>query len=330
MKPTGPQYLEVERVENVTLEEYRSRHIRSKKPIRFINGAKTWPAASKWSFEWLREHYGKRLCWVRGSGSGDGLRPLEEYIDEIQDGRAPSDSYIANFQLQLLQELKADLDLRWKSPTTSVTVPQLFLGTAGSGVGWHTDNRGLFDHTGNTVFQAVGRKEWWLAAPEEGPYMYEPPFHPSIEHRGRRSPINHLAPDLERFPLYAKAKVYRVVLEPGDLMFVPGGYWHATNTVEAGFSVGCWYPVDRVTDVALHAHDEVIHLKLGKDHHDPLTMADIEEFGGIEKFSDAWRPDGLMLCDKRILLRHLHPEALHQIDGHREAHGLPTLRDSVY
>lgn len=71
------------------------------------------------------------------------------------------------------------------------------------------------------------------------------------------SSVNIDDPDLDRYPLYAKATPYRVVLEEGDILYLPA-YWHhevqsLPDEEGLNIAVNFWYenmtaPVD---DVAL-------------------------------------------------------------------------------
>ena len=43
--------------------------------------------------------------------------------------------------------------------------------------------------------------------------------------------------DLEKFPALTLAKGYEVILEHGDTLFMPAGYWHHMEYLDSGFAV---------------------------------------------------------------------------------------------
>ena len=43
--------------------------------------------------------------------------------------------------------------------------------------------------------------------------------------------------DAARFPLFAKAKEYRVVIQPGEMLFIPRGWWHHVRSLDKSISV---------------------------------------------------------------------------------------------
>src|SRR5262249_42658284 len=44
-------------------------------------------------------------------------------------------------------------------------------------------------------------------------------------------------PDLERFPLFAKAVPIRLVLEPGEMLFVPSHWWHTVRMLSPSITL---------------------------------------------------------------------------------------------
>jgi tetratricopeptide (TPR) repeat protein len=100
-----------------------------------------------------------------------------------------------------------------------------------------------YDDYENMLCQIRGRKEIILFPPEDltklyyqgrpkGKLAYEYPSHfirdpDSVDKRGFvfGSGVNVDRPDLERHPLYTDAQPVRVVLEPGDVLYLPA-YWH--------------------------------------------------------------------------------------------------------
>jgi ribosomal protein L16 Arg81 hydroxylase len=76
--------------------------------------------------------------------------------------------------------------------------------------------------------QIVGRKRWRLVSPLETPKLYN--------HNAVFSPIDVDRPDLERYPLFAQARVLEVIVEPGETMFLPLAWWHQVTSLDVSLS----------------------------------------------------------------------------------------------
>jgi hypothetical protein len=43
--------------------------------------------------------------------------------------------------------------------------------------------------------------------------------------------------DVARFPLFEKATEYRMILQPGEMIFIPRGWWHHVRSLDKSISV---------------------------------------------------------------------------------------------
>ena len=113
--------------------------------------------------------------------------------------------------------------------------------------------------------QVVGRKTVWLAPPTPGITKAMYPFPPTsvssetqTTERTRNPAANLLAPSMantaqvdvfsdqskNKFPLFwrdAVPEALSAILEPGDVLFFPPGWWHAMRSEETSFSVSMWF-----------------------------------------------------------------------------------------
>ena len=96
----------------------------------------------------------------------------------------------------------------------------VFIGPAGTVTPLHVD---LFG-THAWLAQIAGRKRCWLYAPSDAGYLYD----------GR---VNPLMPDLNQFPLYRKASPIELVLEPGEVLFIPTGWMHYVIALEKSITL---------------------------------------------------------------------------------------------
>ena len=74
-----------------------------------------------------------------------------------------------------------------------------------------------------------GYKNFTIVSPYHSDFVY-PGIKPdkySDEHMPQNySPVNFEDPDYEKYPLFKKAKVYRITLKSGDCLFLPSYWWH--------------------------------------------------------------------------------------------------------
>lgn len=99
----------------------------------------------------------------------------------------------------------------------------------------HLDTYGV-----NFVVQLHGHKKWVLVPPEESANMY--PVRLPFEESSVWSAVDVLKPDLVSHPQFAIAqrRALSVVLEPGDVLFVPRHYWHFVRSLSVSVSVNQW------------------------------------------------------------------------------------------
>jgi 50S ribosomal protein L16 3-hydroxylase len=153
--------------------------------------------------------------------------------------------------------LEKDLSLR---PGT--IRPSAFFSSKGKGARMH------FDNTESLVVQVRGRKVWRIARNDAVPYP----------------PVNYLEGDplppelaaLVKKPMKAPTKVKRVVLEPGSVLFLPRGWWHATETLEDSLHLDLLMAVPTWADVL---RDEVEQVLARAPHW--RTPATAPQFRGV-------------------------------------------------
>lgn len=170
------------------------------------------------------------------------LRTLGEYLARFEEGAdLPYLTNLcidANFpalrdQLAPPRYFQPNWRTRWPLSALGFEHPgrlagELFLGPPGSSYGMlHYDRHGMFIGT----CQYYGRKLWWLCPPEQSGFLY-----PNTKGYPHLSPVDPFKPDLDAWPLFAQVRPHVVTLEAGDILFVPGFWWHLTNAVTPNIS----------------------------------------------------------------------------------------------
>lgn len=218
----------------VTGEQIRERALRLRRPVILRGVIEHWPALSRWNLEFFAEHLGGLFTNTFTSGDEAQSRQLRfrRLIARIQAGEQIYSSFYARDALAILRPDYpldgtpfGDPGLNWllelpKPAHGEMNV--IFVGNQGSGIANHTDSMGT--HLWSA--QIFGRKRWWVSPPEMTPLLAEGP--PSWRHRDR---------DVERYPRFANARCLDFVLEPGEVLILPAGWWHETEMVSDSVSI---------------------------------------------------------------------------------------------
>ncbi|KAL3793097.1 hypothetical protein HJC23_005599 [Cyclotella cryptica] len=89
-----------------------------------------------------------------------------------------------------------------------------------------------FDLSRNAINVLYGQRRYILAHPNQCSNMnLLPRGHPSARH----SAVDWSDPDLEAFPEFEKARVNEIVLQPGDVLYLPTNWFHYIISLELNF-----------------------------------------------------------------------------------------------
>jgi ribosomal protein L16 Arg81 hydroxylase len=88
------------------------------------------------------------------------------------------------------------------------------------------------DLTNNFIAQVVGRKRVLLCPPSEARKLGNT-RHVFSDIRDLEDP----SVDLTRFPQLADLRIYPVDLDPGDILFVPIGWWHQVRSLDFSITI---------------------------------------------------------------------------------------------
>ena len=220
------------------IDEYQ----RPRLPVILTDATQNWPAHS-WTPDVLRDKAGQRRVTIRTS-QGTQVYLLETLCDLIAASMSGQPApYARNIDVEReLPELWHDIQPRlefaqadWKS---SALLPrdfifpnglvELFFGGAGSSFPQlHVDYWGM----DGFLSQLYGAKEIILLAPDQTEFVYPD------EDAGLTSQIESLDnPDYDRFPLFRQAQVIRFLLQPGETLYLPNGWWHTTYMPEVSIT----------------------------------------------------------------------------------------------
>lgn len=92
-----------------------------------------------------------------------------------------------------------------------------------------------YDPMDNCLLQLHGSKVAILAAPADRRNLY--PFADNVA----KSRIDPEAPDAARFPRVQEATLFTGELAPGDLLYIPRGWWHFLRAPASSISLNLWH-----------------------------------------------------------------------------------------
>ncbi|MGY4517480.1 cupin-like domain-containing protein [Lysobacter sp. HA18] len=154
--------------------------------------------------------------------------PLKAMLDAMRrhlDDPSPPALYVGSTTIDTaLPKFRADndVDLGAREPLASIWI------------GNRTRIAAHQDVPDNLACVAAGRRRFTLFPPDQLANLYVGPidFNPAGQ---AISLVDFAAPDLDRYPRFAEALQYAVVveLEPGDAVFIPGLWWHHIEALDA-------------------------------------------------------------------------------------------------
>lgn len=233
----------VDVVSTISPEEFRTRYYLPGIPLIIRDLSKTWPAYTKWTWDYFKEIVGNQRVGIYNNVKSDAYTPINkadeytsfgEYIDMIRSGPAAWRIFLFNIFSHAPQLTE---DFSWPDDLMKgfvKRVPMLFVGGQGSVTHMHFDID--LSHILHTQF--IGRKRVLLFPYNEQFKLYRKPF----EVLSLADFSHYFDPDKSKlntreFPAVSFANGYDVTLEHGDTLFMPGGYWHHMEYLDSGFAM---------------------------------------------------------------------------------------------
>lgn len=148
-----------------------------------------------------------------------------EYLDLVDAGAHDLPPYLGNLELRELNRL-----CHWPAYFNKMGPPRFWLGPAGTVTPLHCD------YDDNIFAQIWGTKRIILSPPHHDEFLYPKEANAILF----GSPFDPEAPDFEKFPLAHQASMVEVVVNPGDLLYVPAGWFHQVRSLTFSLSSNRW------------------------------------------------------------------------------------------
>lgn len=236
----SPHFGKIERRTRLSRAEFLSEYYAKNTPVIITEMMDDWPAMSKWSPQYLKENYGDVQVEIQADRNSDPnyeincnnlkqMVTMSEYVDRVTEGGASNDYYMVannrNLEREELKGLMADIEMFPEFLDGSNTSSRVFFwfGPAGTITPLHHDPVNLM------MAHVYGRKQWKIISPQQTPMLYN--------YVGVFSKVDLDNPDYNKYPLFGNVKIIDVVLEPGEVIFIPVGWWHHVKALDPSIAV---------------------------------------------------------------------------------------------
>jgi hypothetical protein len=157
-------------------------------------------------------------------------RPMQDmrmgdYLDLVERDESALPPYLGNLELRELNRL-----CHWPAYFDKMGPPRFWIGPARCVTPLHCD----FDD--NIFAQIWGRKRIVLAPPHHDAFLYVREANPLLF----GSPVDPESPDFDQFPLARQAAFIEIIVEPGDMLYVPAGWFHQVRALTFSLSSNRW------------------------------------------------------------------------------------------
>lgn len=229
--------LKVDRVENISQEEFQEKYMKAQKPVIIKNFfGKDSPIYNKWSFDYFIDELGDLEVGIfddensdrddsKSYKKADMTMKFGEYLNLLQEKPTQKRIFLFNI-FKHLPELKKDITYPNLGVNFIKKLPFVFFGGKGALTRIHQD----MDMSNVFLTELKGRKRVVLFDPYYSNLLYRYPF-------GVHSSVDPDNPDYERFPGLNNVKGYECIIESRDTLFMPSGYWHHVEYLEGSFGV---------------------------------------------------------------------------------------------
>lgn len=229
----------IERKARLSGEDFFRQHYVTNRPVIITGMLDEFPALTRWNLDYFADKFGERMVEVQFGRDADPQYelnsiahkreiPFGEYVGLIRASGSSNDFYMtANNDNRNRESLKELWDDVGALPEYLQDDPErrgfFWFGPAGTITPLH------HDLTNNFMAQIVGRKRVRLIAPCELAHVYN--------HRHCFTEVDARAPDLARFPAMAGVPIHECVLEPGEILFLPVGWWHHVEALDVSVTL---------------------------------------------------------------------------------------------
>ncbi|MBB2953973.1 MULTISPECIES: cupin-like domain-containing protein [Sphingobacterium] len=226
----------VDSISGITPKEFVKDYLKKGQPViikDFIS--KDSACWDKWSYDYFKEIAGQEQVDVYGREENSqnhaasppvGKMTLAEYLDKISAEPTELRLFLFNL-LKIRPELKKDVIYNDVTGGKVIQwLPYLFFGGEGSSTRNHFD----IDMSHVFISQFQGSKRIWLFPNDQSDLLYKLPYN-------FHSIANPKYSTEAEYPGLQFIKGYEAVINPGDTLYMPAGWWHYIQYDTEGYSI---------------------------------------------------------------------------------------------
>jgi len=150
---------------------------------------------------------------------------MREYLERVSTDTEDLPPYLGNLELRELNRM-----CHWPSYFDKMGPPRYWIGPARTVTPLHCD------YDDNIFAQIWGTKRIFLSPPHHDEFLYTSEANSLLF----GSPFDPEAPDFEKFPLARQAAMVECIVNPGELLYVPAGWYHQVRALTFSLSSNRW------------------------------------------------------------------------------------------
>lgn len=227
---------EIDSVNSISIKDFNENYFKPQKPLLIKGLATHYPAGKKWTVDYLKNLCGDVNVDIFDNNNKDTSSSafttpdlkmrFSDYVDTIIKDEPSSLRMFLFNMFKCKPELRKDFPCPYMFKGLLGKMGYMFFGSKNTKVRIHQD----IDMSNVLLTQFHGRKRVVLISPQYSDLLYRLPFN-------TYSLVDLDNPDYNKYPglVYVEANEY--ILEPGDALYMPSGYWHYITYLDGGFAV---------------------------------------------------------------------------------------------
>ena len=235
-----PNFGEIQRIDPPPFQEFLERYIAVNRPVIIAGCMEDWKPYTEWSFDYFRRHHQDSIVGIQDGRDSDPFYEQNQkfhrtevrfgdFLDRLERTDSSNDFYMTagnmgshRAALSQLFDDAENINIRneyFEFPAEG----SLWIGPKGTVTPLH------FDMINNFFCQIRGSKRVRLVPSWSMPWVYND-YHVY-------SDVDAASPDFDQHPLFSNVTMYDFVVYPGEVLFIPMGWWHHLESLEPTVSL---------------------------------------------------------------------------------------------
>lgn len=227
----------IEELTSLDSKLFKKKYFNRKEPVLIKGLANNWGATKKWDFDFfLSLGEDKEILLLSDNFIQDDNRykksSFTNYIQKLKDsenGKESIKDYLTTLNIfKYFPNLVGDTDFSIFENHTKTNEVTAWIGPSGTISGFHAD-------TANNMYaQIKGKKMFIICSTKFNKNMYPSGKH-IYEAVASQVDINNF--NSVKFPKFNEVDFIKVILEPGDVLYLPQKWWHYVQSLDTSISI---------------------------------------------------------------------------------------------